>query len=390
MKKKAKMKILSVTWAIYDDRLKEFSLNCTGGGLVVRNICEYIGRKEESYLLIGCCSLPSIRLGHINIIDTVSFAGIESKPSTNEDHVRAMVRAFESTLSKIKPTIVNVHGIGELSKICVEICIARGVPCVYTEHLYIGLNSKIIGYDRAVLWENEMYSIPGIQVIAVSTGMKKKVMKDFPQIPEMNIHVIKNGTDFKADFIKSNIKEKYAEKEEKILLCVGTVLARKNQCQLVEAFQLLPRKIQDDIKIVFCGRDGMKGNLQNEIQKAGLGNKLIYAGAFSSEEMKKFYSIADGLVMPSLAEGLSIAALEMLAYGKPVIMFSDSECADDLNDEQVTCFAKIRTSQSLAEAIVKWYEKEWDSEYIKKYVKLFSMENMAENYIDYYNHLLVK
>ena len=269
-----------------------------------------------------------------------------------------------------------------------EICIARGLPCVYTEHLYIGTNRKIEGYDRAVLWEKEMYNIPGIQIIAVSTGMKKKIMEDFGQVPERDLYVIKNGTDFIPDFVTSDIKEIYATKDKKVLLCVGTLLARKNQCQLIEAFKLLPEEIQNNLKIIFCGRDGMKGHLQNEITKAELEDKLIYAGAFSSENMKKFYSIADGLVMPSLAEGLSIAALEMLTYGKPVIMFSDSECAVDLNDEQVTCMAEERTSRSLAEAIVRWYEKDWDSNYIKIFSKEFSMDNMVENYLAFYNYLL--
>lgn len=382
------MRVLSVAWIIYDNRLKEFSDNCTGGGLVIKNICDYIGRSIESYLLIGSCSLPAMKLGNIHIVETESIVGSGSKPKVNNQHVELMLKAFEMALCKIKPDIVNVHGIGEFVKKCIDICNVKNTLCVCTEHLYIGANKKFEGYDQTVLWENDMYNIPEIKIIAVSTGMKKKIMKDYTQIKEKNICVIKNGTDFKADYVESGIKEKYAASEKKVLLCVGTLLARKNQCQLVDAFKLLPEDIQDGIKIIFCGRDGMKGCLQNEIRKAELEDKLIYVGAFSSEDMKKFYSIADGLIMPSLAEGLSIAALEMLAYGKPVIMFSDSECAEDLDDEKITCFAETRTSKSLADSIVRWYKKDWDTDYIKKYIEKFSMEKMAENYINYYKYLL--
>lgn len=76
--------------------------------------------------------------------------------------------------------------------------------------------------------------------------------------------------------------------------------------------------------------------------------------------------------------------LEAIAYGLPIIMFSDSECADDLNDKKVVCFSVDRSDQSLANAIIEWFENDWDHNYIVQYSKCFSMENVAMNYIDYY------
>ena len=92
--------------------------------------------------------------------------------------------------------------------------------------------------------------------------------------------------------------------------------------------------------------------------------------------------------MSSLAEGLSIAALEAIAYGLPVIMHQDSECADDLNDENVVCFAQGRSSKDLAKAMVRWYQKEWDRESIVRYSKKFTMERVAKDYLDYYTQRL--
>ena len=61
------MRIISVAWNIYDDRLHEFCQDCTGGGLVIKNVCEYIGRICESYLFIGQCKMPEMELGNIHI-----------------------------------------------------------------------------------------------------------------------------------------------------------------------------------------------------------------------------------------------------------------------------------------------------------------------------------
>lgn len=380
------MKVLSIAWTIYDERIKEFCKDCTGGGLVIKNICEYIGRKEESYLFIGRYQMPAIDIGNIHIVDTMSeLEGVYDK---RLEHIYKMLYIFENILNKIRPDIVNVHGIGEFSRLCIECCNRMKIPAVYTEHLFIGTSRTIEKYERVVEWEKSLYSIQGLNIIAVSTGMKKRIIEDFGKSIEKNIKVIKNGTDFEATIIPSDIKEQYNIQNKKVLLCVGTVLKRKNQEQLVRAFISMKSKIKEEISIIFCGNDGMNGELQNMIAQNGLSHSLIYVGGVSSQEMKKYYSIADGLVMPSLAEGLSIAALEAISYGLPIIMFRDSECADDLNDENVVCFAEKRSDQDLCQAIEKWKDGKWSTKYIKDYAKRFTMDRMTDDYLDYYECII--
>lgn len=381
------MKILSMAWSIYDDRMQEFRHNYTGGGLMIKNICEYIGRKQESYLFIGRCKLPETRLGNIHIVDTLSCteAGIEDEGiDDNERHLRQMTRAFETAIERINPDIANFHGIGALMQRCIEVCHRKNVPYVYTDHLFIGSKSNFIGYDTNIELEKQVYNIPDIKVIAVSSGMKRKILENFPHILSDDICVIKNGTDFQAIREKGDLQQRYSLESKKVLLCVGTLNHRKNQCQIVRAFKLLPHFVQENLKVIFCGKDRMNGELQKEISNAGLQESLIYAGTVSSAEMKKYYSVADGLIMSSYAEGLSVAALEAIAYGLPVIMFQDSECAEDLNDDKVVCFAKERTDLSLAQAITMWYEKKWEKEYIIKCSEYFTMERVADDYIKYY------
>lgn len=379
------MKVLSMAWTIYDERMKEFSKDYTGGGLMIKNICDYIGKYAESYLFVGCRYLQEQKIGNIRIAGT-DFKLHEKETDTVKDdkYVRNMTEKFRLTVEKIQPDIVHFHGLGELMQQCIRVCINKNVPYVYTEHLYIGMHRKIEKYDRAVEWEKALYSIPDLPVIAVSQGVKKRILQDFPQIRESAVHVIPNGTDFVAEKVKSDILEKYQLLGRKVLLCVGTLLARKNQLQVVEAYMQLPEEIKNSLKVIFCGKDRMEGRLQKKICEAGLEKDLIYAGAIPNSEMKKYYTVADGLIMPSLAEGLSIAVLEAVAYGIPVIMHQDSECADDLNDENVVCFAQSRSSRDLANAMVRWYRKDWDQKAIVCYARKFTMERVAKDYVDYY------
>lgn len=382
------MKVLAFAWIVYDDQIREFANNCTGGGLVIKNICEYIGRKEKSYLFIGKHQLPRMKLGNIDIVATDSIYLQEVNISSAELHIRTMCLNFRKALEDIKPDIVNFHGIGELMLRCMDICKQCQIPYVFTEHLYIGLHKDFEGYDSAVEWEKQLYSLLNVNIITVSEGMKKKILKDFQTIPEARIKTIVNGTDFCAEYKSSNIINTYNLKGKKVYLCVGTILARKNQLQIVRAFKLLPQEMQDKIAIVFCGNDSMNGELQQQISDSGLNDRLIYAGGVSSESMKKYYTISDGLLMPSKSEGLSIAALEAIAYGIPIVMYQDSECADDLNDEEVVCFVKERTDIAFMEAMIKLYNQIWNKEYIIRFSKKYTMEQMADAYIKYYQNII--
>lgn len=384
------MKILSMVRSIHDEKTQQFCTNYTGVGMVTRNICDYIGRSHSSYLFVGKYRLPQMQIGNIHIVDTTAEIPIDGYIDENEKNLQIMTRIFEQTLDNLQPDIVNFHSIGDLTRRCMDVCLEKRIPFVYTSHLYIGQQRKIKRYDRTVQWESDLFKVPGLNIIAVSTGMRKLILKDFPEIKEENICVIKNGTDFKAELIESCIVKKYSLENKKVLLCVGTLSERKNQKQLVRAFSLLDKNLQEKIRIFFCGNDLMNGELQKAIDDAGLHDKLIYTGALDSNEIKKYYSIANGLVMSSLAEGLSIAALEAISYGLPVVMSADLECADDLNDEKVGCFAEERTDAGFAEAIAKWYSKKWDREYIIQYSRQFTMERVAADYIACYEHIIKK
>lgn len=383
------MKILFVAWSIYDDRIKSFSKLSNGGGLVIRDLCEFVGREEEVYLFIGKEKLPEMQLGNIHVVGREKYPDfIDDTLLQEELKLQTLMREFENTITEIKPDIVSIQGIGEFARRCIIFCMEKRIPCVFTEHLYIGIENKSEDiYERVKVWEKSIYTILGIHIIAVSHGMKKKILKDFPQL-EKSIKVISNGTDFKAEKIQSDLKERYQLEGKRTLICSGTICERKNQMQIIRAFKLLPEKIQKSVKILFCGTDRLDGKFQKSIIDENLEEQLIYVGNKSSEEMKKLYSVSDGLIMPSYAEGLSIAALENIAYGQPVILFRDSECTEDLNDENVVQIAETRSDGCLTDAIIKWYEKEWDSKYIIKFSKYFSMERMAEDYITYYRKIL--
>ncbi|MCI8514964.1 MAG: glycosyltransferase family 4 protein [Lachnospiraceae bacterium] len=378
------MKVLSVIWKISDDKLHGFSDDKTGL-IVVRDLCEYLGRKVESYLLLGKEYLPKTDLGNIHIVDTESVA----EESAGKSRLEILAAAFEKALIEIRPDIVHVHDSGDFCRACMRICCRKRIPYIFTAHSFIGKDQKIsVVEDRDILWQEEVYTMPDIHVVSVSKGIMPKLTRDFPHLKPAQLCVIQNGTTFRFERIETDLKEKLGFQGKKLLICPGKITDRKNQMQVVRAFRILPKSVREKIGVLFCGNDRLEGRLQRAIKEAGLEDSLKYVGVLDSVQMKEYYSVSDGLIMPSRLEGLSIAALEALACGLPVIMFSDIECAMDLDDENAICLVKERTDEMLAEAVGNWALRDWDREAILQYSARFTMERVAEEYIEYYRRVL--
>lgn len=381
---KTDMKVLSIIWKIPDNRLKGFS-NDTNGLVIVRDLCEYLGRKVESYLLLGKEYLPEMVLGNIHIVGSKDIA----EKMVGKSHLDIMKAAFEKALVQLQPDIVHIHDYGDFCRSCMKICYKRQIPYVFTAHGFIDKKQEIAqSYNRTLEWQKEVYMTPNIHIVAVGKGLANKIIAEYSNLNCGQVRVIQNGTDFKPEIVESNLKSELGLQGRKLLICPGKILIRKNQMQIVRAFQMLPKSLRKNIGVLFCGNDRLEGALQKAIEDEGLGDSLKYVGILNSAEIKEYYSISDGFITASISEGLSIAALEALAYGLPLVMFSDLECAMDLDDKKVSCFAEKRTDQSLADAIEEWATREWDRNYILKYADNFSMERVAGEYLDCYNDIL--
>ena len=378
------MKILTVVWNLFDEKSKELEISRNGGSIMIYNICEYIGRKVESYVFVGNMSIEGVDFGHIHVVDNRKNLPQEKKDISIWQN--ALKKRFEEILKEINPDFVLIQGSGEFSYNSFFVCKNNKTPYAFVEHLYMGKERTGEEVQDWPEWEERAFGIDDIHIIAIGNAMKKEILRDYPELIG-RVCAITNGVSHCGDVMSNNLADVYNVQGKKILVCVGGISERKNQRQIVRAFYELPNEYKNDIVVLFCGADSVKtpriSLLLSEIRKYNLEGSLKYIGSFPPEMMSKVYSLADGLIMASLYEGLSLVALEMITYGKPVIMFSDNETAGDVNDPKAVVFANDHSDHALADAIVEWYERDWDEEYIKEYSKYYNMERVADDYIEY-------
>ncbi|WP_316746897.1 glycosyltransferase family 4 protein [Pedobacter gandavensis] len=146
---------------------------------------------------------------------------------------------------------------------------------------------------------------------------------------------------------------------------------------------LLAAKILKDknvpVKWVILGDGRMKKHVENQIQELGLKSVFILLGSYPAEDMPRFFSCVDGLIV-SLKKNyifsLTIPSKvqSYLACGKPLIASLDGEGARIIKEAQAGIVAPSEDFESLAKAIEFLYFLSDD--------KRLSMGNSAREYFE--------
>ena len=139
---KPKLKVLVVEWGAFSEEVPEVRTTPTGGGIATYDIADGIGEYEDVTLFLMQKPLCGRKLKHMILADTKELyeeAPVDSD-ITNPKIIRneKMRYVFEKILSTNKFDIVNFQGIGEIEIDCIETCRKYNVPCITTDHLFIG------------------------------------------------------------------------------------------------------------------------------------------------------------------------------------------------------------------------------------------------------------
>jgi phosphatidylinositol alpha-1,6-mannosyltransferase len=102
------------------------------------------------------------------------------------------------------------------------------------------------------------------------------------------------------------------------LLCVARLIERKGQRHLIDAV----RKLVDDgieVTLDLIGTGDARLAYEAQVRALGLDGRVRFLGYVPREEIARHYAAAHVFVLPSYNEGMSVATLEAMAAGLPVV-----------------------------------------------------------------------
>jgi len=145
------------------------------------------------------------------------------------------------------------------------------------------------------------------RVTALSSAMATQLARHLGQAPE----VVGNFVDERA---LEPYRKDYSSDVCKKLVYVGSLSQRKQPHLLVQALGGL----HPDARLDVIGVGPLRGKLERLVKKLDLGSRVVFHG-YLAEPFTKVAK-ADVLVLPSLSEGISRAALEALHLGVPCVL----------------------------------------------------------------------
>ena len=214
--------------------------------------------------------------------------------------------------------IVHIHTVGP--NLLAPYARLRGMKVVMTHHGPDYDRDKWGKVTKMILKLGETLGCKfANQVIVISNTIK--TLTDERCGRKQDVSLIYNGVtqpeicDFPEYFEELGIEK------GKYILGMCRFVPEKNLHHLVEVFLLLKtsKRIPDDMKLVLAGDADFEDDYSMSLKNKAKENNVVLTGFIRGRKLHSLLTNASCYCLPSSHEGLSIALLEAMSYGIPVV-----------------------------------------------------------------------
>ena len=230
-------------------------------------------------------------------------------------------------------------------------------------------------------------------MVAVSEDLKQFIVEKVGACPE-RITVLYNGVDVpmppKQVEVDACRKELRLPQGDQIVGVVGNLYPVKGHQYLIEGIPAVLKKCPNT-SFVFAGRGQLEKELKDQVHRLGLDERVHFLGL--RQDISTILALLDVFVLPSLSEGLSMAILEAMMAGKPVIATRVGGNPEIVLDGETGFLVPPRDSQTLADQLVTLLtDKEQAAQFAargkRRAEEQFSLKTMVHAYQSLYDKCL--
>jgi colanic acid/amylovoran biosynthesis glycosyltransferase len=219
-----------------------------------------------------------------------------------------------------------------------------GIPYSFTAH------STDIYFNQTMLREKVRQSK---FVVTISEYNRNFLLQKYPDISRKKIKVVHCGVN--ASMYQSESEQKLSSSFN--IICVARLEKIKGHKYLIDALAQL--KIQNiDFRCFLVGDGELRHQIQAQINRLNLITTVVILGFKTHQQVVELLSQVDIFVLPSLSEGIPVAAMEAMAAGLPVIATSVSGVPELVVDGVTGLLVPSQNSAELAKAFIKLHNSQ--------------------------------
>lgn len=167
----------------------------------------------------------------------------------------------------------------------------------------------------------------------------------------------------------------------------------KGHRYLIEAVKILTDSDEMSIRLIAPGNGSLRMGLQSTVDRLGLGDRIHLVDALPQQALFRLIQAADIVAMPSLSEGLCVAAVEAMALGKPIVLTAVGGNVELVEHDTSALLVPAKNPTALAEAIRKLQRYpelrvRLGGNASKRARELFNIEHIADRWVAEFAEIL--
>lgn len=245
------------------------------------------------------------------------------RPSIPTKHLDAITHTLTGTLDVMlrRADVVHYHALGPAA--LAPLARLSGLPVVVTAH---GLDWQRAKWGamakRCIQFGERMAAGNARKVIGVSPILESYFAENYG----IDAEFIPNGV-MPMQHCPPERMLQYGIEPRKFLFSVSRLVPEKGLHYLIPAFESL----DTDCKLVIAGGGGFDADYEARLHEMA-GDRVIFLGPTDRDFVAELFSHAQLFVLPSDLEGMSIALLEAMNMGVPVLVSDIPENACVVED----------------------------------------------------------
>jgi glycosyltransferase involved in cell wall biosynthesis len=262
-----------------------------------------------------------------DVVDGVIVHRLRSAPLLVHPTMRVTVPSrLDRLVADIKPDVLHTQGHFVVGRAAIAAARRAGVPIVATNHFmpdnlfqFAHIPARLRARAGRLAWRDFSRIFNRADHVTTPTPLAAKLLAD--QGFGRDVEPVSCGIDL-TRFHPHAEPKAWARKlfglpDRHTILFVGRLDEEKRLDELVRALPLVLN--ETDAQVALVGKGNQRPELEKLARRIGVAERVFFLGFVPDESMPQAYAAADVFAMPGIAELQSIATLEAMATGLPVV-----------------------------------------------------------------------